>query len=296
MFKKDKTMKIAVGMIVFEGDYVLKQCLEQLYPHVDQIVIAEGPVNYWQQQGRTTSLDRTNTILDSFPDPDHKLTVIHGRYAEKDEQSKAYISLLRDDIEYLWMVDSDEVYRTEDIVAMKAFLLREQPTSVGVRSCSFYGGFSHYLSGFELKPDNFLRVFKYMPGCTWKTHRPPTIEYPTTIQRKHVSSEELFAKTGIQMYHYSYVFPRQVYTKTNYYSTFVSGGTIPNYYHTVYLPWVKGSTISRFVLEKRHSGVHEWIPQRRGDCYTIPFNGAHPYAIQRDMPNLVDEFNRQLHG
>ena len=66
-------MKIAFGMIVFEGDYVLKQCLEQVYPFASQILIAEGPVSYWQRQGRTTSLDNTNQILDSFPDPENKI-------------------------------------------------------------------------------------------------------------------------------------------------------------------------------------------------------------------------------
>ena len=38
-------MKIAFGMIVFEGDYVLKECLEQVYPFASQILIAEGPVS-----------------------------------------------------------------------------------------------------------------------------------------------------------------------------------------------------------------------------------------------------------
>jgi len=287
-------MKIAVGMIVFEGDYVLRECLQQLYPHVDQIVIAEGPVRFWQEQGRTTSTDRTNSILDSFPDPDSKLRVVHSQFAEKDDQSRAYLSLLRDDIDYLWMVDSDEVYRTEDILKIKALLAAEAPTSVGVQSCSFYGGFSHYLTGFELKTDNFLRIFRYVPGSTWKTHRPPTMSYPAEIQPKHISSDELYQTTGVQMYHYSYVFPRQVATKTSYYKTFVSGGTIENYYTRVYLPWVRGSTLQRSLLERMYVGVHEWIPARRGPCYTAPFRGAHPEAIQAAMPQLLQAFRAQL--
>ena len=69
-------MKIAFGMIVFEGDYVLKQCLEQVYPFASQILISEGPVSYWQKQGRKTSTDRTNHILDVFPDPENKITIV----------------------------------------------------------------------------------------------------------------------------------------------------------------------------------------------------------------------------
>ena len=79
-------MKIAFGMIVFEGDYVLKQCLEQVYPFASQILIAEGPVSYWQRQGRTTSLDDTNKILDEFPDPENKIKIVHGQFNEKDDQ------------------------------------------------------------------------------------------------------------------------------------------------------------------------------------------------------------------
>lgn len=287
-------MKIAVGMIVFEGDYVLRECLEQLYPHVDQIVVAEGPVKFWQNQGRTTSTDETNAILDTFPDPEKKLSVVHGQFSEKDDQSRAYIELLKPDIDYLWMVDSDEVYRTRDILAVKRFLEEEAPTSIGVQSCSFYGGFGHYLTGFELKTDNFLRIFRYMPGCTWKSHRPPTIDYPTEIPRKHVNSDEFFAKTGVQMYHYSYVFPRQVYTKTSYYKTFVANGTIPEYFRTVYLPWVRGNVIQRQMIERQYLGVHEWIPQRRGPCFTTPFVGKHPEAIERNMNQLLTKFRHQL--
>ena len=32
-------MKIAFGMIVFEGDYVLKQCLEQVYPFIYLVLL-----------------------------------------------------------------------------------------------------------------------------------------------------------------------------------------------------------------------------------------------------------------
>ena len=287
-------MKIAVGMIVFEGDYVLKQCLDQLYPHVDQIVIAEGPVTFWQQKGKTTSEDSTNQILDNYPDPDNKLTVVHGQYKEKDDQSNAYIKCIRDDIDYLWMVDSDEVYKTEDIVKIKEFLALENPTSVGVQSCSFYGGFNHYLTGFELNTDNFLRIFKYTKDATWLTHRPPTMKYPDTINKKHISSLELFRRTGVQMYHYSYVFPRQVYTKTNYYSTFVSGGTIPNYFRSIYLSWVRGNPIQRRMIETLHQGVHEWVAARRGPCFTTRFVGAHPESIQHSIHDLRVKFNEQL--
>ena len=55
-------MKIAFGMIVFNGGFVLEECLKSVYPFAHQILIAEGPVGYWQSQGFTTSTDETNEI------------------------------------------------------------------------------------------------------------------------------------------------------------------------------------------------------------------------------------------
>jgi len=118
-------MKIAFGMIVFEGDYVLQECLEQVYPYASQILIAEGPVTFWQDQGRTTSLDNTNEILDNFPDPENKIIVHHGKYYEKDEQCRTYMNYINDDIDYIWNLDSDELFKSEDIEKVIDFLTNQ---------------------------------------------------------------------------------------------------------------------------------------------------------------------------
>lgn len=290
-------MKIAFGMIVFEGDYVLRECLEQVYPFAEQILISEGPVSYWQKQGRTTSTDDTNQILDNFPDPDRKIIIVHGQFSEKDDQCRAYMEYVKPDIDYIWNLDSDEVYKTEDLLKMRAFLRDEKPTSVGIRSCSFYGGFDDYLTGFELKRDNFLRIFKYEKGSTWLTHRPPTIKYPShsNITRKHVDSDELFDRTGVQMYHYSYVFPDQVFRKINYYKDSVSRqNCIDNYFETVYLPWVISTGEKRRKIESGYKGVHEFKPEIRGECYTNKFEGIHPESIVKNIDELKHKFQRQL--
>ena len=290
-------MKIAFGMIVFEGDYVLKQCLEQVYPFASQILISEGPVEYWQKRGKVTSEDNTNYILDNFPDPDNKIKIVHGQFSEKDDQCKAYMKYLNDDIDYIWNLDSDEIYTTDDIKKIIHFLKSENPTSVGIRSCSFYGGFDDYLTGFELNKDNFLRIFKVVPGCTWATHRPPTIQYPSgsNIIRKHIDSDWLWDNLGVQMYHYSYVFPRQVYNKISYYKSEISRqNCIDDYYQNVYLPWVKSDSINRKFIESKYLGVHEFKPEVRGNCYTEAFKWKHPESIIKDMCELKEEFNSQL--
>ena len=168
-------MKIAFGMIVFEGDYVLKECLEFVYPFAEQILIAEGPVRFWQEQGKTTSEDNTNDILHNFPDPDNKIKIVHGQFSEKDEQCNAYMQFLNDDVDYFWQIDSDELWKAEDIKKIIKVLEKERYTSVDVKSCSFYGGFDRYIGGFERQKGNFHRIFKVYPGSYWQTHRPPTM-------------------------------------------------------------------------------------------------------------------------
>lgn len=284
-------------MIVFEGDYVLKQCLEQVYPFASQILISEGPVEYWRRQGRTTSLDKTNEILDSFPDPDNKIKIVHGQFNEKDDQCRAYMNYIHDDIDYIWNLDSDEVYKTEDIEKIIKFLEKENPTSVGLRSCSFYGGFDHFLTGFELNRDNFLRIFKFCKGATWLTHRPPTIQYPTgsNIARKHIDSDKLFSLLGVQMYHYSYVFPDQVYKKIKYYKDSVSRqNCIDDFFSKIYYPWMIGDDVAKKKIEDDYLGVHEFKPEVRGPCFTEKFISQHPESITRDIKTLREAVSDQL--
>jgi len=287
-------IKIAVGIIVFESDFVLKQCIEQIYPFVDQILISEGPVKFWQDKGKITSEDNTNYILDNFPDPEKKIKIVHGKFNEKLEESNAYMANINDDIDYVWQIDADELYTNDDILKIKKMLIDEKPTSVGVRSCSFYGGFDNYLTGFELNKDNFLRIFKFVKGTTWLSHRPPTMNYPYEIQKKHIDSDELWNKYGVQMYHYSYVFPLQVKTKISYYGSLSQDGIIEDYFINIYLKWVNSDDKYKKIVEEQYNGVHEWKPHRRGDCYTTKFNLKHPETIQRDLNILKQRFNDEL--
>ena len=96
------------------------------------------------------------------------------------------------------------------------------------------------------------------------------------------------------MYHYSYTFPDQVYKKTAYYKTFVSGGTIPDYFVNVFLHWVTSNEEDRLSIERQYKGVHEWIPERRGECYTAKFRLQHPESIEQSMNALSSKFHTQL--
>tara|TARA_E500000318_G_scaffold82135_1_gene77452 strand:- start:3054 stop:3980 length:927 start_codon:yes stop_codon:yes gene_type:complete len=290
--------KVAFGMIVLNGDYVLEECLNSVYDYASQILIAEGPVKYWQNKGLTTSTDNTNYILDNFPDPKNKIKIIHSQYDEKDSQCNAYMEHLNSDIDYVWNLDCDEIYKQNDLEKIDKLLFDEKYTSVGVQSKSFFGGFDHYLTGFEQNTDNFLRIFKSYPNCKWSTHRPPTIKPPagtTTLPAKHLDSKTLFDNDGVEMYHYSYVFPKQVYKKMEYYWNIGgSGNRIPNYFFEVFYPWVIGNDTERAKIEVQYAGVHEYLPAGRGPCYSNKFDGNHPIYIEKSLDRLNKILEEEL--
>ena len=94
------------------------------------------------------------------------------------------------------------------------------------------------------------------------------------------------------MYHYSYVFPDQVYKKVSYYKDSVSRqNCIDDYFNRVYLPWVNGD---KDKVENEFYGVHEFRPEIRGECFTKEFILDHPEAIYTSIDNLKYKFKQQL--
>ena len=289
-------MKVCASMIVFNSDFVLKQCLESIYPYVDQILISEGCVGYWADKGFTTSTDKTNEIIESFPDPEHKITISHGTYKEKLEQSNALMHVMNEDIDYLWQVDADEIYKKEDILKLFTEIQKHNYTSISFRSCTFYGGFSYVMGGFEENAE-FKRMFRVYKGSYWGSHRSPSITHAKNapvLPDKHFSHIDT-GNLGIRIYHYSYVYARQVKQKIEYYENAVikKGQCIPNYFNDVWLSWVQNPT-NRAAIEAKYKGVHEFIPSVRGASYTKEYKGTHPIAIERSIGVLWDEWLNQL--
>jgi len=284
-------MKVAFAMIVFNGDMFLKQVLQSIYPYASQIVISEGTVKYWADKGFTTSTDDTNKILSEFPDPEKKISVVHGTYAEKSELCQAYMPFVKQDTDYLWTIDSDEVFKETDIVKVFQLLESRQPASVGFQSNTFFGGTSHILTGFE-RDHSFKRVLKFAPGCKYSEHRPPTL---SSEIGEVINGKKLFELTGVEMYHYSYLSPKQVCEKIQYYKESLSkDNCIDNYFKEIWLKWVLGDTETRNAIEGKYNGVHEFQPGYRGECRTTPFNGTHPKSIADSIGEINQKFNQQL--
>jgi hypothetical protein len=288
-------LKLTFGIIVLNGDFFLKQVLESIYPHAYKICIAEGAVKYWQDQGINSSYDDTIEIIKSFPDPGNKIILHQGQYSEKDDQCRAWFQYVPTDTDYVFTCDSDEIHYENNYEKLIRFIEKESPTSVGFKSDSFFGGFDHIMGGFE-RDHSFKRLLKYLPGCSYFTHRSPTLAINgNPIQGKDISGNQLYQETGITFWHGSYNSPDGVFNKIRYYHDSVGkGNIIDNYFETIWLPWVRGDQNTRNQIENEFNGIHEFKPSYRGECRTLPFTGQHPEVIQRDLKDLKAKFNEQL--
>lgn len=277
-------MKICFQMLVFQSNYVLSECLKSILPY-GRVVVCEGPVAYWQQRGYTTSTDGTNEVLHRLLSDEN---IVHGRWVEKDEMMNAVLHLIPGDTTHVWMVDSDEVWSSPCIEKIMPIL--DNYDSVSFRPYSFYGGFDRYMCGFE-EDYEWHRIQRWYPGAKWGTHRPPTVNAPDGKPwREHRHLNHMATdKMEVRFYHYSYVFPKQMKDKAEYYASM--GGRIPDYFNRVYLPWVLGD---RQKIEDEFDGVHDYLPEVRGPCRTVTYYFDHPKEIENSLDSLQEMLVKQL--
>lgn len=227
-------VKISFGIIVLNGEPYTRYCIRALYPHAHEIIVIEGACEGARSVATTDghSADGTLDILRDIKkneDPQNKIIIVTAENeghsdgfwpGEKNMMSRAYASRATGD--YLWQVDIDEFYQDEAIEKVKT-ILAEDPTvtSVSFRQVQFWGGFKYLVDSWLLRrgAHNFHRLFKWGKGYQYLTHRPPTvIDERGRDQRilNWISAEDSL-RMGLILYHYSFVFPKQVYEKAEYY-------------------------------------------------------------------------------
>lgn len=282
--------RVCFQMIVHNQDYVLREAIAAIRPY-GPIIVTEGPVGYWRTA--RAEPDETNFILDAL-----RLPVLRGEWAEKDEMVNAGIERVPEGTEFIWVIDSDEVWRARDIEAILKILAGGQVDSMAFHAYSYYGGFTRVMGGFE-ESFEVHRIQRWYPGARWATHRPPTILAPDGRpwrQHRHMTGNEC-DNLGLRYWHYSYLWPRQMEAKARYYKALDGGaGTIPEYFERVYKPWVAadraGDVALRQAIEDYYEGVHNWIPPRRGPAFTREAAlVGHPAIVEGVMGRLLARFD-----
>ena len=284
-------MNVSFVGIVFNGSPFLEACIEAVKPF-GPVYFVEGPVSHYGKLGFTTSTDDTNQVLADLIGEAH---VYHGQFEEKDEMMWASERLIPQDSTFVFMVDSDEVWRRQDLEKIFALLETNKYDSMAFTADSFWCGYDHIVTGWE-RDFQVHRVKRWKENPHWVTHRPPTVNAPDGSpwrEHRHLSHLATLAM-GLSMPHYSYVNPLQVRMKDAYYNTYDPTMCIPGYFREVFIAWARGNEEARREIEKKYQGVHNFRANRRGPCFTQKFTGQHPESIQKRLPQLQARFDQEL--
>lgn len=227
--------KVTFGVIVLNGMPFLTYNLRALYSFAHQIIVVEGAARGAAGIAGADghSCDGTLDELRRFAreeDPAGKLLVVTAEDeghtdgfwpGEKNEQSRAYAARATGD--YLWQVDVDEFYLPAHMQRMLDFLSAEPGvTAVTFPTLTFWGAPDCRVDGWFLRRGaaGYHRLFRWKPGSTYATHRPPTVLDPQGRDTRTVRwlDTAATARLGLALYHYSLLLPVQVAEKVEYYS------------------------------------------------------------------------------
>lgn len=282
-----ETIKISVGMIVLNGEPFIRYNLRSLYPHVHQLIVVEGACPSAAEVATIDghSTDGTLETLHAFKrdeDPEGKLLIVtaldeghqSGFWDEKDEMSRAYAT--RATGNYLWQIDSDEFYHEEKVPQLVKYLDNERPDAVSFPMLTFWGSTSYVVDSFYLIRDNareYHRLFAWGPGFTYSTHFPPTVldDRGTNLRSKKWVQARHMEKMKVFLYHYSLLFPHQVYNKVSYYKA-RENNAIDQWEDTVYRRLEKPFRAHNVY---RHIG---WLER---------FSGKHPTQVVYMMSDVT---------
>lgn len=269
-------MRISVQMLAFQTEStlpkgMLKACVAQFYPHVDQITIVEGATRATDPKrfdGDATSFthngsstDGTIECLLSLPDPDKKIEIVRSAGWWDGKTQMANESAKRATGDYIWEISSDEFYHSSDMVKIKTLLEERKPDAVHFYANHFIGNFNYIISrGSDHlwgNNESWMRIFRNEPGSRWISHEPSEFQTASGLicNKGNVITREETLAMGIRLFHYSYVERSQAEFKAKFYVR-------PEYTKM----W------DDFQFDKNT----QWINGARGQEYV----GSHPEAIQ----------------
>lgn len=272
-------MKICIGLIVFNGGVLTEIFLKHYLdcPYVDYVVVAEGATQNMVdvlKLGNANSTDETIRVLNKYSgNPKLKFTFAKTPYREKLEQQNAYMDLVPEDTDYIWVADSDEFYHYSDILLMKNLLEQNKYTYASVFMYHFWKNCNTIGTGgdgwaYDTPID---RIFKYHKGAKFINHRPITILNEKGISVKEI--KPLFAEQHIiRCWHYSYILYKNVYEKMLYYEKTFNRPYLKDWFYPVWLAWNENNS---YAIESKYS-IHPTVLNAK----TKAVNLSHPIDIK----------------
>jgi glycosyltransferase involved in cell wall biosynthesis/ADP-heptose:LPS heptosyltransferase/predicted O-methyltransferase YrrM/Tfp pilus assembly protein PilF len=268
--------------IVLNGMPFLEHALNAVYEFAHEIVIVEGAVKGCRFAANPdgSSVDGTVECIRRFPDPLKKIRFLQGVWPEKCEMQNAALTQVTGD--YVWLMDSDEIYRREDLNKVAAMVQRDLSiTQLNFIPDNFWKGFEHLMiSPYFFDPEaHYRRVFKFQPGAVFTTHRPPTLMWPgatRSTEQMNCIRGEITRAMGVIPFHYSYVLESQVAQKIELYNRYGWGKgwnlDMNQWFRECWQAWTPENS----------DQIERCWPVWTGgkDSRTVPFTGTHPEVMK----------------
>lgn len=228
--------KIVACYILFNEEDYIEYSLKSIYDFVDKIMIVEGATKavYEFANEDGSSSDKTNEILNNFPDPENKIRIIHGKFNDKTEQRNVYCQFL-EGMDYVFVIDGDEVWDKQTLLKIEHLIFaRPDIPAFCFNFKDFWQDFSHISKGIwtQFTGRKSLINLNLTGGLKYNNHI-----LPLTKDGKDIPAA--FCK-DISFFHYSYARPdKKIKQKINYY---LKNGT-PGYnirkdwYEIVWMGW-----------------------------------------------------------
>jgi len=300
--------KVDFGMIVLNGDDFVDLVIRNVYDIANKIIIIEGAVKTADKNikhyGKCTSCDEKGLSTDntrekilSVPDPLNK--IIYNRVGWVEDKVKlSQLYLDQSDADYMWQLDSDEMYEQWVMKDVIEYLeTNKDINTVSFPVWHFIGDLKHIGSG-KNSPWDFIpfrRIHRFKKGSKWTHHEPPCMTWPG--EKKLVCDmgknldKEYCASRGWYMYHYSFVTRKQAVEKMD------------NFYHRIYKPnWV-GRIFDNIFNEDvvKKYGSHSWdetilynkFVERKGGIEK--FLRQHP-TIMKEHPLFIKDYPKNKNG
>jgi len=273
-FRKYRTPHdpVTAGIIVWnEAEYAIP-CIESIYDEVDRIIIIEGAVGPNRQFAvNSHSPDGTWEQLQTFKetqDPKGKLELHTGAFENKGEMQSIWLNAVEPGT-FCYMIDGDEVQVPGTIEYLRYLHAHQDCDSATVPYYHFFSNFWTLGTGIW-QTFWYPQFYRKQAGLRFtNTHWPQLNGNPLGIHGRNA------AGTRFPRFHYSWVKPLpKLETKLRYYKITRTDNKInPDYMTEQYLPWLFQPDVTEKLM-----GTHPL-----GGGGSSPFEGTHPYSIQRRL-------------
>jgi len=186
-------MKIVALVNCYNSEEYIEYCIKSIYPYVEQIIIIDGAFNDKIQP--TISNDKTEEIIKRIMDkeyPGGKITYVReGGNNEVEQRNKVFRYIDLYTMDWLFIVDDDEIYKPEDLLSLREFLEYADKDGYYVHSFDFINSFDWY------KDNSHRRIYRIDPSMKF-----------SGIIKVSYGNKEYEVKEfipNINKFHYSYV-------------------------------------------------------------------------------------------